>query len=87
MVLWFKERGTKYGPSDRAIAAETEGEQMQSKSSRRTTTIVEAAKVLGVGRNQAYEAARRRGEIPTIRIGKRLLVPLAALERLLQETA
>ena len=59
---------------------------MESKSSRRTTTIVEAAKVLGVGRNQAYEAARR-GEIPTIRIGKRLLVPLAALERLLQETA
>jgi excisionase family DNA binding protein len=59
---------------------------MESKSSRRTTTIVEAAKVLGVGRNQAYEAARR-GEIPTIRIGKRLLVPLAALERLLQEVA
>jgi excisionase family DNA binding protein len=62
------------------------GERMESKSSRRTTTIVEAAKVLGVGRNQAYEAARR-GEIPTIRIGKRLLVPLAALERLLQEVA
>ena len=59
---------------------------MESNSSRRTTTIVEAAKVLGVGRNQAYEAARR-GEIPTIRIGKRLLVPLAALERLLQEAA
>jgi excisionase family DNA binding protein len=59
---------------------------MESKSSRRTTTIVEAAKVLGVGRNQAYEAARR-GEIPTIRIGKRLLVPLAALEQLLQEVA
>jgi excisionase family DNA binding protein len=59
---------------------------MESKSSRRTMTIVEAAKVLGVGRNQAYEAARR-GEIPTIRIGKRLLVPLAALERLLQEAA
>jgi excisionase family DNA binding protein len=59
---------------------------MDSKGTRRTATIVEAAKALGVGRNQAYEAARR-GEIPTIRIGKRLLVPLAALERLLQEAA
>jgi excisionase family DNA binding protein len=50
---------------------------------RRTVTITEAAKTLGVSRNKAYEAARR-GEIPTIKIGKRILVPLAALERLLQ---
>ncbi|HML93252.1 helix-turn-helix domain-containing protein [Methyloceanibacter sp.] len=49
---------------------------------RATATIPEAAEKLGIGRNQAYEAARR-GEIPTIRIGKRVLVPLAALERLL----
>jgi excisionase family DNA binding protein len=54
--------------------------------SRRTISITEAAKVLGVGRNQAYEAARR-GEIPTIKIGKRLLVPLAVLERMLQGEA
>ena len=47
-----------------------------------TTTIPKAAQRLGIGRNQAYEAARR-GEIPVIRIGKRLLVPLAALERML----
>lgn len=50
---------------------------------RRTATVQEAAKVLGIGRNQAYEAARR-GQLPTIRMGKRLLVPLAALERMLQ---
>jgi excisionase family DNA binding protein len=49
---------------------------------RRTVTVKEAATILGVGRNKAYEAARS-GEIPTIRIGKRLLVPLTALERLL----
>ena len=54
--------------------------------SRRTISITEAAKVLGVGRNQAYEAARR-GEIPTIKIGKRWLVPLAGLERMLQGEA
>ena len=62
------------------------GGQMDFKGTRRTATIVEVANVLGIGRNQAYEAARR-GEIPSIRIGKRLLVPLAALERMLEEAA
>ena len=49
---------------------------------RRTITVEEAAKALGIGRNSAYEAVRR-GEIPSIAIGRRLLVPAAALERLL----
>ena len=53
---------------------------------RKTLTITEASKALGVSRNKAYEAARR-GEIPTIKIGKRILVPLAALERMLQGSA
>ncbi len=47
-------------------------------------TIPEAAKKLGIGRNTAYEAART-GEIPTVKIGKRLLVPREALERKLAE--
>jgi excisionase family DNA binding protein len=37
---------------------------------------------LGISRNAAYEACSR-GEIPTLRIGKRLLVPKAALDRML----
>lgn len=45
-------------------------------------TVPEAGKQLGVGRNQAYQAAKA-GQIPTIRIGKRLLVPVAALDKLL----
>ncbi len=59
---------------------------MTHEANRRTLTIPEAAKALGISRNAGYEAARR-GEIPTIRIGKRLLVPLAALERMLQGAA
>ena len=59
---------------------------MANQADRKTLTILEAANALGIGRNAAYEAARR-GEIPTIRIGKRLLVPLVALERLLQGAA
>lgn len=56
---------------------------MDERTTRQTISIPEAAKTLGIGRNQGYEAARR-GELPTIKIGKRLLVPLAALDRMLQ---
>jgi excisionase family DNA binding protein len=45
-------------------------------------TIEQAARLLGISRNGAYDAARR-GDIPTLRIGKRILVPRAALDRLL----
>jgi excisionase family DNA binding protein len=50
--------------------------------SRRTVTVEEAGKMLGIGRNQAYEAARR-GDLPVIKMGKRLLVPRAVLEKML----
>ena len=48
----------------------------------RVITVGEVASLLRISRGSAYEAAKRR-EIPTIRIGRRLLVPSAALERLL----
>jgi excisionase family DNA binding protein len=57
-----------------------------SEQARATVSVIEAAKRLGIGRNQAYEAAHK-GEIPVIKIGKRLLVPLAALERMLNGEA
>jgi excisionase family DNA binding protein len=41
-------------------------------------TIEEAGRFLGLSRSAAYRAATR-GEIPTIRIGRRLLVPTAKL--------
>jgi excisionase family DNA binding protein len=49
---------------------------------RRTLTVEEAGRMLGIGRSAAYAAANR-GEIPTISIGRRLLVPRDALERML----
>ena len=63
---------------------ETELIEAISTTTKRTYTVPETAKLLGIGRTAAYEAART-GQIPTIRIGKRLLVPVAALERLLSE--
>jgi excisionase family DNA binding protein len=45
-------------------------------------TIPEVARLLRIGRNSAYEAAQR-GELPIVRIGRRVLVPRLAFERLL----
>jgi excisionase family DNA binding protein len=45
-------------------------------------TVPEAGAQLGLGRNASYEAAKR-GDIPTLRLGKLLRVPKAALDRLL----
>lgn len=42
----------------------------------------EAGQALGLSRSGAYEAASR-GEIPTIRIGTKLLVPTARLRAML----
>ena len=50
----------------------------------KTLSVPEAGRWLGIGRNASYEAARR-GEIPTIRIGRLLRVPVVALERKLEE--
>lgn len=48
-----------------------------------TYKIEEAAALLGLGRSATYAAAQR-GEIPVVKVGKRLLVPRAALERFLE---
>jgi excisionase family DNA binding protein len=48
----------------------------------RVRTLNEVAALLRISRGSAYEAAKRK-EIPTIRIGRRLLVPCDALEKLL----
>jgi excisionase family DNA binding protein len=47
-------------------------------------TLTEAAVILRISRGSAYEAAKR-GEIPNIRIGRRVLVPVAGLSRMLCE--
>ena len=45
-------------------------------------TITEAATALSLGKSTAYRMAEN-GDIPTIRIGRRLVVPIAALRELL----
>jgi len=47
-----------------------------------TLTVEEAGRLVGIGRSLAYAAAKD-GSLPTIRFGKRILVPTAALLRML----
>jgi excisionase family DNA binding protein len=48
-------------------------------------TVEEAAQLLGISRSFAYEAVQC-GDIPSMRIGKRILVPKAALQRFLESS-
>ena len=47
-------------------------------------TVDECADALRISRNLAYQLARE-GSLPTIRLGRRILVPRQALERMLSE--
>jgi len=49
---------------------------------RLTCSVPEAGQLLGIGRDAAYAAAER-GQIPTLRLGRSLVVPLAKLLTLL----
>jgi len=49
---------------------------------RGAVSVTEAAHLLGIGRTSAYEAARL-GTLPTVRVGARVLVPMAGLLRML----
>lgn len=47
-----------------------------------TLTVAQAAEMLGVSRDSAYTAVRK-GEIPSISVGRRKVIPTAAFLKLL----
>lgn len=49
---------------------------------RLTLTVEEAARLLGIGRSLAYELVATGG-LPSIRLGRRILIPRAAVDVLL----
>ena len=51
-------------------------------SERLTLTVEEAGERLGISRALAYEMART-GQLPTLRFGKRIVVPKKAIETML----
>jgi excisionase family DNA binding protein len=50
-----------------------------------TLTVEQTAKLLGIGRSTAYELVRT-GDIPSLRLGRRIVVPAARLAALLELT-
>ena len=50
---------------------------------RLTYDVAQAAKVLGISRNLAYDMVKD-GTLPVVKLGKRLLVPKKALEQMLE---
>lgn len=58
---------------------------MNNEMERKVLTVPEAGAQLGLGRNASYDAAKR-GDIPTIKLGKLLRVPKQAIERMLDAT-
>jgi excisionase family DNA binding protein len=48
-----------------------------------TISVERAGRLLGISRPSAYRAARS-GELPSLRLGRRVVVPTAAILRLLQ---
>ena len=67
---------------DRPPKPSEEVEAPESAQTGMTYTVAEAAALLGVSRSVTYGAVQR-GELPSIRIGHRILVPRDALERML----
>lgn len=55
------------------------------KTNRLALSVEEARLQLGLSRSLMYEAVRNK-QVPSIRIGRRILIPLAGLQRLLEKT-
>ena len=52
----------------------------QNQVERLACSIPEAGKMIGLGRTASYDAAKR-GEIPTVPVGGRLVVPIATFRK------
>ena len=54
------------------------------KTEKRTCSVEEAAEMVGISRSKAYECVRD-GTLPSIRFGRRIVVPIGALNQMLDE--
>lgn len=78
-MLWFM------GSRSQPPLPFSEDRPAPCQSDRATLTVPEAAELLGIGRNLAYQLARE-GElagVPVIRVGHRIVVPAARLQAVL----
>lgn len=66
---------TSGSPSHRTVAPDRS-------PAARTLSVADAAKLLGISRTLAYECVHR-GELPSIRLGARIVVPTTAIDEIL----
>ena len=56
------------------------------KNEKLTYSVNEAAELLGISRNAAYQAVKRN-QIPNLKFGSRIVIPRVAIERMLLESS
>jgi excisionase family DNA binding protein len=56
------------------------------RTERLTMPVEEAGEMLGISRSLAYELVRR-GEPPSLRLGRRVVVPVRALEAMVEHAS
>lgn len=56
------------------------------RTERLTMPVEEAGEMLGISRSLAYELVRR-GELPSLRLGRRVVVPVRALEAMVEHAS
>ena len=59
--------------------------ELSDEGGRATHSVTEAANILGISRTTAYECVRT-GELPSLRLRGRIVVPVVALQALIATT-
>lgn len=75
---------TETSATSRAEHEATASLRLEDIRGRATVSVEQAGQVLGFSRGASYAAAKR-GELPTIRMGRRIVVPVPALLAMLGE--
>jgi excisionase family DNA binding protein len=75
----MKQKTVRMPKASRALYRRVLDEKWDGRSS---FSVEEAGEIVGLSRASAYNAAKS-GELPTVRLGKRLIVPRGMLEELL----
>jgi excisionase family DNA binding protein len=70
------------GVKEKVRVGATRADALSHDTQRLTVSVEEAGRLLGISRGAAYARAGD-GSLPTVRLGKRLLVPKSALDKLL----
>jgi excisionase family DNA binding protein len=75
-------RRAKRGPSKTVVPT---AEDLERMANQKVLTVMEASRILRLSRMATYEGVWS-GDIPSVKVGRRILVPVAELKAMLGET-